>query len=384
MIYILAAKTTDGTIVVLSSEMKKTKLREWRKNEVFLCPRCDGSVHLKVGDVVIPHFAHQQDASCSASFSEGESTEHLQGKQQLYEFFQRIGKAVKLEPYFSALAQRPDLLVTNHSYQIPIEFQCSTIPISQLTLRTMGYESAGMTPIWLLRTPTKLKTLSQGVGIFHFSRFEKSFFTKKSPEGFVLLTYDPEFSQFHYFTSLFHIVGKQHIGMHRILSISDQIFPFARPIIPSKNELRSYWRLYLSIREQFLRTRILVNRRGINDPFLRACYELRMPPLELKKWIGIPVKSMEAFEEHVCEWQLALVYFISQRRIPVSKLTTVTLRGFVKMFDGSTEQLVLACVEYRDFLASVGIDSFNERVKVKEEQLVQQFTNTFLAKWNEN
>ena len=360
--------------------MKRGQLIEWRKRETFLCPQCDDTVHLKVGDIVIPHFAHKKDTSCSASFSEGESKEHLQGKQQLYEFFRRTGQRVTLEPYFKSLAQRPDLLVSDHSHHVPIEFQCSTIPVSQIELRTMGYESAGMKPIWLLRTPAKLKALPKGVGIFHFSRFERSFFTKKSPEGFVFLTYDPEFERFHYFTSLFHIVGKQHIGIHRTLPTSNQVFPFARPKIPTDRELQSYWRLYLSMRDKFLHARILLNRKGINDPFLRACYELRTLPVELPRWIGVPVQSMGAFHEHVCEWQLSLVYFMKMQGIPVCKLTIGVIRSFVKRYNGTTEKLVNACIEYRDFLHAVGIDSLNELTEVTEEKLVQQFADTFLAK----
>ena len=45
-------------------------------------------------------------------FSEGESQEHLLGKQQLYIFLQKHIEDVELEPYFKMLSQRPDLLVT--------------------------------------------------------------------------------------------------------------------------------------------------------------------------------------------------------------------------------------------------------------------------------
>ena len=46
---------------------------------------------------------------------------------------------------------------------------------------------------------------------------------------------------------------------------------------------------YLSMRNQFLQSRILLNKRGVNDPFLRMCYELRVIPTNLPKWIGLPV-----------------------------------------------------------------------------------------------
>lgn len=360
--------------------MKNDHLREWRKTEKFTCPQCEELVNLKVGEIVIPHFSHKKDASCSASFSEGESKEHLEGKRQLYQFFRRIDKEVRLEPYFKALAQRPDLLVTDQKKEVPIEFQCSTIPVNQIESRTKGYESAGMKPVWLLRTPIKLKTLSPGVGVFQFSRFERSFITNQIPEGLVFLTYDPEFERFHYFSSLVHVTGKQHIGIHRTLSSSRQVFPFARPKNPTNKELQEYVLLFLSMRKKFLSSRILVNRRGINDPFLRGCYELRILPEELPLWIGVPVAFMSSFSEHVCEWQLALVYFMKERHLKVKDLTVGTIRNFIKRFQGPTEMQVKACLDYRDFLLFVDVDSNNNVAKISERKLVEKIADTILAK----
>lgn len=380
MIKILTAKKADGKIMILSSEMKNEQLRELRKTATFRCPQCKDFVHLKVGDIVIPHFAHKKDASCSASFSEGESQEHLEGKRQLYHFFKRIDKKVKLEPYFKALAQRPDLLVTNHREKIPIEFQCSTIPVSQIESRTQGYESAGMKPVWLLRTPIKLKTLPPGVGVFQFSRFEKRFITKQIPLGLMFLTYDPEFERFHYFSSLVHVTGKQHIGIHRTLSSAQQIFPFAQPKNPTNKELEEYVLLFLSIRKKFLQSRTLVNRRGINDPFLRGCYELRILPEEMPLWIGVPVAFMSSFSEHVCEWQLALVYFMKERQLKIKDLTVGVIQNFIKRFQGPTEMQVKACLDYRDFLLFIDIDSFNNVRKISKNKLIKKIADTILAK----
>ena len=38
------------------------------------------TVQLKVGDIVIPHFAHEKEELVQHSFSEGESQEHLRRK----------------------------------------------------------------------------------------------------------------------------------------------------------------------------------------------------------------------------------------------------------------------------------------------------------------
>lgn len=377
---ILTAKTKDGKIIILSKEMEREQLRKWRKTTIFYCTQCDVPVNLKVGDIVIPHFAHKKDASCSASFSEGESKEHLEGKQQLYEFFRRNSKEVKLEPYFKTLAQRPDLLVAVNSKYVPIEFQCSTIPVSQIELRTKGYMRAKMKPIWILHTPAKLKTLPQGVGILHLSRFQTHFISHTTSSGNILLTYNPQSEQFHYFSNMLHISGNKYIGIHRTLSVSKQVFPFARPKFPSANELSRYAWLYISIRKKFLNTIILLNKKGINNPFLRGCYELRMTPSELPLWIGVPLTISNPFRVHATEWQLELIYFMKKQGAQFDKLSEGTIRSFVRGLGDSSEKQVEACLKYKDYLLSIGITSTGKHAEFDENDLVKAIALTFLAK----
>jgi len=359
--------------------MEKEQLRVWRNETDFYCPQCDDAVNLKVGDIVIPHFAHKKDATCSGAFSEGESREHLLGKQHLYEFFRENAEDVKLEPYIKLLAQRPDLLVQSGTGFVPIEFQCSTIPVGQIEARTRGYLSAKMKPIWILHTPEKLKTLPQGVGVIHLSRFEEHFITHSIPEGSVFLTYYPHSEQFHYFSNLFHVSGRRYIGIHRSLSISKQIFPFARPKAPSDKDLQRYVWIYMSQRKKFLNSRVLLSGKGINDPFLRGCYELGMRPLELPLWIGVPVTASNPFRMHSTEWQLGLIYFMKKRGIQFNKLSVWAIRNFVQSFGDGSKNQVEACKKYRDYLLSVGVNSSNTETKFDEKQLVKAIALTFLA-----
>lgn len=372
-VLILTAKREDGTMVILSSKMRKDELRGWRKTAQFYCPQCDGSVQLRVGEIVIPHFAHKKDATCTSSFSEGESKEHLEGKQHLYEFFQKRLTDVKLEPYLQTLAQRPDLLVNN----VPIEFQCSTIPIHQVHSRTAGYIGVGMNPIWILHTPNKFKTIPQGVGIYQLSKFE-SFFI--SPQDSVFLTYYPQTKQFHYFSHLLHIVGRQYIGIHRKLSITSQIFPFARPKMPTEKEVAHYAALYLSMRKKFLNTRVLLNRKGINDSFLRQCYELKVIPLHLPLWIGIPVAMINPFPVHVVEWQLALLHLMKKRHFDLDDLTEPVLYHFVQKYAGSSAAQVESCLKFKDILFTLSVESVQDSVKFDEQELIQSLALLLLAK----
>lgn len=336
---------------------------------------------MKVGEITIPHFAHKKDNACTTFFSEGESREHLQGKQHLYTLLKKHATDVKLEPFLHRLSQRPDLLVTTQFGPMPIEFQCSTISVSDMESRSAGYRSMGMTPIWILHTPAKFTTLPQGVGIFHFSRFHESFFTHIPPEGSMLLTYHPITKRFHYFSSLLHVAGKRYIGIHRSLRLEKQIFPFAWPKAPTQLEISRYAAIYLSTRHHFLQSRILLNRKGVNDPFLRICYEMRVLPTNLPCWIGVPVPFSDAFREHDCEWQLKLIYYMRLRQIRTEDLSDHQLWRFV---GGGSEEQVKACTAYRDFLLQVGVESLQKRTGIDEQTIISLISERFLAKRYEN
>ena len=381
---ILTAKTEQGKLIVLTPELERERLRKWRKLRLFFCPQCNFPVQLKVGDITIPHFAHLKDSACLTLFSEGESQSHLLGKQQLYAFFQKHAELVDLEPFLKLVSQRPDILVTAQSESIPIEFQCSTIPVADIESRSAGYRSIGMKPIWILQTPAKFSTLPVGVGTFHFSRFHESFLTYTSPEGYLLLTYNPQTERFHYYTSLIHVAGKRYIGIHRTLPLSMQVFPFAQPKTPSELEIHRYVALYLSMRNQFVQSRVLLNKRGVKDPFLRMCYELRVIPTNLPKWIGLPVLFSESFREHDCEWQLAFLYYLRRKGISFRTISRSHVRKYVTLLEEPSEAKVKACLAYRDFLVSANVDSCQNGTIIDEEKIIQLITERLLAKRYEN
>ena len=359
-------------------------MRQWRQSQLFYCQQCNTQVQLKVGDIIIPHFSHMKDASCSTLFSEGESQEHLRGKQQLYGFLQQYAKNVELEPFLKKLAQRPDILLTTPTESIPIEFQCSTIPIADIESRSDGYRSIGMNPIWILHTPAKFVHAPVGIGVFHLSKFHESFLTNTSPEGLTLLTYNPQTERFHYLTSLICIAGKRYIGMHRTLPLSLQVFPFARPKAPSKNEIRKYTAIYISMRTQFIQSCILLNRKGVNNPFLRMCYEMRTLPVHLPQWIGLPVLFNNIFKEHDCEWQLAFLYHMRREGINIMEITNSQVRRYVSRLNGSSEGQLKACLAYLKYLRFIGVHSIKDSTVISEEEIFELLSGRFLAKRSEN
>ncbi len=119
------------------------------KKDLFYCPTCKDRVYLKLGQIIRPHFAHYIEEACAA-FSEGETSEHLEGKLQLANYLKIREENVQLEAYLSDLQQRPDILFEKDNRKIAVEFQSSSIPIESIVERTQGYLKANYEVIWIL------------------------------------------------------------------------------------------------------------------------------------------------------------------------------------------------------------------------------------------
>lgn len=117
----------------------------------LVCPGCKQKVIFRKGQHKIAHFAHVRHAECG--FSEGETTEHLKGKKQLYHWTKQQGWSPQLETYLPQIAQRPDLLLTIHGQRVALEFQCSPLSLERMIERNQGYQKLGIRVCWLLGQP---------------------------------------------------------------------------------------------------------------------------------------------------------------------------------------------------------------------------------------
>ncbi|SEK28552.1 competence protein CoiA [Carnobacterium iners] len=145
----------------------------------YYCPNCKDYVFLKKGSLKVAHFSHFSQTNCS-SFSEGETREHLQGKQLLYEWFTKQGLICQLEAYLPNLNQRPDILVwISQTKAIAIEFQCSSLPLKRMIERTVGYKSKGYDVLWIVGSQFKLDdkiTAFQRLFIYGNAQIKSSLF----------------------------------------------------------------------------------------------------------------------------------------------------------------------------------------------------------------
>lgn len=135
----LIAKDQEGCLITGAAYRQTGKEKEQR---ALVCPGCGKGVIFKNGNEKIPHFAHRANHECY-TFSEGESSEHLAGKELL----QRIlPPEACLEAYLPELSQRPDLLWR----RLAVEFQCSALSAQRLQERTENYLAQGYDPWWIL------------------------------------------------------------------------------------------------------------------------------------------------------------------------------------------------------------------------------------------
>jgi competence protein CoiA len=139
----IVAKTKNDELVVAAAAERAGK---------YTCPSCGSIVRLKVGEIKMPHFAHASLEEC-ASFSEGETAEHLTGKIQLAQYFLVRGFEVDMERWLPEINQRPDLLVIKNGDTFAIEYQCAPISLNRVRERTEGYREMGMRVYWVLGQP---------------------------------------------------------------------------------------------------------------------------------------------------------------------------------------------------------------------------------------
>lgn len=298
VICILVATTTQQQLFYLTGKYTRQELLEIRLHEQFFCPVCEAPVHLKIGEINIPHFAHKTLSNCQ-HFSEPESSLHLQGKLLLYQFFNQLNFKAELEKYLSEIRQRADLVVDK---KYAIEFQCSTIPVSQLIQRSEGYQQLSMYPIWLkgLKEPCR-----EGVGLLHLKSHEVAMMQKVGQLSYILLFYPPA-NQFYYYSNLFYVSASRWVGKTKSLPATKQVFPFALPKPLSKDEFNNVLGIFYHAKKQYIRSQLYAGKR-VGNLYCRLCYELRLDVTNVPCLFGIPLLGAECFKQPAILWQLQVV-----------------------------------------------------------------------------
>lgn len=334
MICILVAKTKKQELFYLTGKHSRKELQEIRSHEQFFCPSCHAPLLLKIGEIIIPHFAHKSLSDCD-HFSEPESSLHLHGKLLLHQFFQQLNFTVELEKHLSQIRQRADLLVDG---KYAIEFQCSTIPVPQLKQRSEGYRQLSMQPIWIqgLKQPCR-----EEIGLLRIKSHEAAMRQNAGPISFILLFHPPG-NRFYYHSNLFYVSSNRWVGKTKSIQASKQVFPFAIPKRLSKDEFRNVMGIFQNVTRQYIRNQLYAGNR-IKSSFCRLCYELRIDAENVPKLFGIPLLGAECLKHPAVLWQLqAAVAW--EKGIPVDRM--IASGRFALTDPSQTEQVLEIVADY--------------------------------------
>lgn len=261
------------------------------KRDTYHCPACQRRVHLKAGSTMRPHFAHYKKEAC-ATFSEGETEEHLLGKQQLYDWLVGLGHSVEMEAYLPELMQRPDLLLEG---KIAIEFQCSGLSIERVKERTEGYLSNGYKVVWILGNQFTYKkkltafqkacltNLQNQLVLFHYS----------VPHKRLEYRYNFQRQQNDTMQQVSHFIKKDHLAMFNLMTEKDPI-PKALNIKREHRKLLKQFQYSSSNQQQFQ----------------SLLYQNRETVISMPKEIYRKVPSEWLIQDYAYEWKFRFLLWV--------------------------------------------------------------------------
>ncbi|KWX88591.1 hypothetical protein AMQ83_05795 [Paenibacillus riograndensis] len=151
----LRSRTTLG-LELYSTSCNEIETRRLSSSKDLHCPNCDNLVRYKNGPKTIAHFAHFPHTECVVSNYERETTEHLKGKDILFNWLtSKYSDAdVELEVFIQVTDQIADVLLTHTSGEMKgqkwaFEFQHSPLSEAEWRRRHLLYKQAGILDFWI-------------------------------------------------------------------------------------------------------------------------------------------------------------------------------------------------------------------------------------------
>lgn len=147
----IVGRIGDKCINLAEKKHDKETLRKWAKKGIILCPSCGKPYEYCHGKIVDGYFRHKEKNILEDKFSEPETSEHIQGKNNLYNWLLKQDGVsnVELEAWMPETHQRPDIKFLYNGEQYVLEFQCSPISGEYLERHEL-YQAAGIKDIWVL------------------------------------------------------------------------------------------------------------------------------------------------------------------------------------------------------------------------------------------
>lgn len=117
----------------------------------FSCPGCGLEVIAKKGEKKIHHFAHKVTVSCA--WGRGESEEHRQCKQAIYDSLALVPHVAALEMERDFGTVVADVYAEFRGAKVAIEVQRSELSDTAIAARTQAYDRLGIFVLWLALNP---------------------------------------------------------------------------------------------------------------------------------------------------------------------------------------------------------------------------------------
>jgi competence protein CoiA len=124
-----------------------------REDGPFACPGCALEVVPKKGEKKIHHFAHKSVVSCH--WGRGESEEHRQCKQEIYDALATVGHVSGLELERDLGPVVADIYAEFRGARVAIEVQRSDLSDAAIAARTAAYDKLGIFVLWVALNPAK-------------------------------------------------------------------------------------------------------------------------------------------------------------------------------------------------------------------------------------
>jgi len=272
-------------------------LDQYRRKEEFQCPVCGELVILKLGDKRIWHFSHYIGANCPERY-ERESSYHMMGKLQLYQWLKQKGINAELESYINSCKQRADIAFDWKDKKYALEFQCSSISTEIFNKRTQGYIESGISPIWILGG-NQLKRM--GANLFSFNHFQY-LFLRKGDLGWNVPFYCPDSRSFIFLQHTIPVSSKKVLASISTFQRSETNLSFL--LTPSPTTVIPLSRMLHEL--QKVKTNFFIQPTIIQKRFLNELYTKKLNLLLLPPELGLPVPSAPFIETSPLIWQTYL------------------------------------------------------------------------------
>ncbi|WP_239256006.1 competence protein CoiA family protein [Listeria ilorinensis] len=268
---------------------------------IYFCQACQEELVIKAGPLKTPHFAHKCSSKCSFA-SEGESERHLNGKWLLADWLLRQSHEISLEHYLKMIARQADILVDQ---KIAVEFQCATIPISQLIDRTDDYEQVGLQAEWILG-----QQLEMCRGRYHLTAFQKAFIRKHDEWGYHLWCFSVSDQCLRLYYHLTYEGGNRFFASVMDLPLDWCEADMKRAV--GRIRFRQFY-LKQNLQMERQKTCYYYAKYEAQGNFMRTLYANGLTLHSLPKEVGIQLNSQFLVITPAIEWQYQLyVHFFEQ------------------------------------------------------------------------